>query len=147
MPNWMDHHARAARPDRAAEGLNVVAPLQRGFGCPARLARRSATGRTDAGALGGLLAISGGQQMQSLTGRAFRSARRCGAADRADGAAGAVAELATEPNLTGQVKYRTSACRSSASRLNVSREIKPLLDRSVAGPGRGVGRRACATIR
>ncbi|MEN3386464.1 MAG: hypothetical protein V7608_6508, partial [Hyphomicrobiales bacterium] len=116
-----------------AEGLNVVAPLNGAFRLTGQIGAQVGNGVGQiAGALGGLLGDSVGQQMQNLTGRAFDQ--------RAD-VRGNVALTARptllpnwrlEPNLTGQVNIGDVSLSIVGVKLNVSREIKPLLDRSVA---------------
>jgi len=116
-----------------AEGLNVVAPLNGAFRLTGQIGAQVGNGVGQiAGALGGLLGDSVGQQMQNLTGRAFDQ--------RAD-VRGNVAMTARpallpnwrlEPNLTGQVNIGDVSLSIVGVKLNVSREIKPLLDRSVA---------------
>src|SRR5882757_1983299 len=115
------------------EGLNVVAPLNGAFRLTGQIGAQVGNGVGQiAGALGGLLGDSVGQQMQNLTGRAFDQ--------RAD-VRGNVAMTARptllpnwrlEPNLTGQVNIGDVSLSIVGVKLNVSREIKPLLDRSVA---------------
>jgi hypothetical protein len=116
-----------------AEGLNVTAPLNGAFRLTGQIGAQvgNSVGQI-AGALGGLLGDSVGQQMQNLTGRAFDQ--------RAD-VRGNVAMTARpallpnwrlEPNLTGQVNIGDVSLSIVGVKLNVSREIKPLLDRSVA---------------
>jgi hypothetical protein len=116
-----------------AEGLSVTAPLNGAFRLTGQIGAQVGTGVGQiAGALGGLLGDSVGQQMQNLTGRAFDQ--------RAD-VRGNVAMTARpallpnwrlEPNLTGQVNIGDVSLSIVGVKLNVSREIKPLLDRSVA---------------
>jgi hypothetical protein len=116
-----------------AEGLGVAAPLNGAFRLTGQIGAQVGTGVGQiAGALGGLLGDSVGQQMQNLTGRAFDQ--------RAD-VRGNVAMTARpallpnwrlEPNLTGQVNIGDVSLSIVGVKLNVSREIKPLLDRSVA---------------
>src|SRR5258708_860275 len=115
------------------EGLNVVAPLNGAFRLTGPIGAEVGNGAGQiAGSLGGLLGDSVGQQMQNLTGRAFDQ--------RAD-VRGNVAMTARpallpnwrlEPNLTGQVNIGDVSLSIVGVKLNVSREIKPLLDRSVA---------------
>src|ERR1700736_2360466 len=115
------------------EGLNVTAPLNGAFRLTGQIGAQVGNGVGQiAGALGGLLGDSVGQQMQNLTGRAFDQ--------RAD-VRGNVAMTARpallpnwrlEPNLTGQVNIGDVGLSIVGVKLNVSREIKPLLDRSVA---------------
>jgi hypothetical protein len=116
-----------------AEGLSVTAPLNGAFRLTGQIGAQVGNGVGQiAGALGGLLGDSVGQQMQNLTGRAFDQ--------RAD-VRGNVAMTARpallpnwrlEPNLTGQVNIGDVSLSIVGVKLNVSREIKPLLDRSVA---------------
>jgi len=115
-----------------AEGLNVVAPLNGAFRLTGQIGAQVGNGVGQiAGALGGLLGDSVGQQMQNLTGRAFDQ--------RAD-VRGNVAMTARptllpnwrlEPNLTAQANIGDANLSIAAVKLNLSREVKPLLDRAV----------------
>src|SRR4051794_5418555 len=116
-----------------AEGLSVTTPLNGAFRLTGQIGAQVGNGVGQiAGALGGLLGDSVGQQMQNLTGRAF---------DQCADVRGNVAMTARpallpnwrlEPNLAGQVNIGDVSLSIIGIKLNVSREIKPLLDRSVA---------------
>jgi hypothetical protein len=114
------------------EGLSVTAPLNGAFRLTGQIgAQVGNTVGQVAGALGGLLGDSVGQQMQNLTGRAFdqRADVRGNVAMTARPAL--LANWRLEPNLTGQVNIGDVNLSIVGVRLNVSREIRPLLDRSV----------------
>src|SRR3954463_1205337 len=115
-----------------AEGLSVTAPLNGAFRLTGQIGAQVGSGVGQiAGALGGLLGDSVGQQMQNLTGRALDQ--------RAD-VRGSVALTARpallpnwrlEPNLTGKANIGDANLSIVGVRLNLSREFKPLLDRSL----------------
>jgi len=115
-----------------AEGLSVTTPLNGAFRLTGQIGAQVGNGVGQiAGALGGLLGDSVGQQMQNLTGRALDQ--------RAD-VRGSVALTARpallpnwrlEPNLTGQANIGDANLSIVGVRLNLSREFKPLLDRSL----------------
>jgi hypothetical protein len=116
-----------------AEGLSVAAPLNGAFRLTGQIGAQVGNGVGQiAGALGGLLGDSVGQQMQNLTGRAFdqRADVRGNVAMTARPTL--LANWRLEPNLTGQVNIGDVNLSIVGVKLNVSREIKPLLDRAVA---------------
>lgn len=115
-----------------AEGLNVVAPLNGAFRLTGQIGAQVGNGVGQiAGALGGLLGDSVGQQMQNLTGKAFDQRADVRGTVAMTARPALLANWRLEPNLTGQVNIGDVNLSIVGVRLNVSREIKPLLDRSV----------------
>jgi hypothetical protein len=114
------------------EGLSVVAPLNGAFRLTGQIGSQIGNQvGSITGALGGILNESLGKQVGSLAGKAFDQ--------RADvrGNVVLVARPAItpnwrlEPNLTGQANLGDTSLSLLGVRVNLSREVKPLLDRAV----------------
>jgi hypothetical protein len=114
------------------EGLNVVAPLNGTFRLTGQVGAQVGNQIGNiTGALGGILNESLGKQVGSLTGKAFDQ--------RADVRGNVVLTARPaitpnwrlEPNLTGQANLGDTSLSLLGVRVNLSREVKPLLDRAV----------------
>ncbi len=115
-----------------AEGLAIVAPLNGTFRLTGQIGAQvgNQVGNL-AGALGGIVNEQLGKQVGSLTGRALDQ--------RADirGSVNIVARPVLlpnwrlEPNLSGQANIGDANLSVVGVKLNLSREVKPLLDRAV----------------
>jgi hypothetical protein len=115
-----------------AEGLTVTAPLNGAFRLTGQIgAQVGSQIGIITGALGGILNESLGKQVGNLTGRAFDQ--------RADMRGNVVVtsrpallpNWRLEPNLTGQANIGDTSLSLAGIKLNLSREVKPLLDRAV----------------
>jgi hypothetical protein len=114
------------------EGLVVIAPLAGAFRLTGQVG--AAVGNVAGnvtGALGGLLNEQLGKQVGSLTGRALDQ--------RADVRGNVIItsrptitpNWRLEPNLTGQANLGDTSLSIAGARVNVSSQVKPLLDRAV----------------
>jgi hypothetical protein len=114
------------------EGLNVVAPLNGAFRLTGQIGAQVGNQIGNiTGALGGILNEQLGKQVGSLAGKAFDQ--------RADVRGNVVLTARPaitpnwrlEPNLTGQANLGDTNLSLLGVRINLSREVKPLLDRAV----------------
>jgi hypothetical protein len=110
------------------EGLSIVAPLSGAFRLTGQIG--SQVGNI-AGQLGGLLGGSVGEQLGNLTGKAL---------DQRAEIRGNVALAARpvlqpnwrlEPNLSGQANLSDTSLAVAGVRINLGKEVKPLIDRAV----------------
>ena len=115
-----------------AEELTVAAPLNGSFRLTGQIGAPVGNQIGNiAGALGGILNESLGRELGNLTGRALDQ--------RADVRGGIIVMVRPailpnwrlDPNLSGQVTIDDANLSVAGMRLNLSREVKPLLDRAV----------------
>lgn len=117
--------AVAGRP----EGLTIVAPLNGAFRLTGQIG--SQVGNLT-GQLGGLLGGAVGEQLGNLTGKALDQRAEI----RGNVTLGARPVLQPnwrlEPNLSGQANLNDTSLSVAGVRLNLGKEVKPLIDRAVA---------------
>src|SRR4051812_25186960 len=115
-----------------AEGLSVTAPLRGAFRLTGQIGAQVGSGVGQiAGALGGLLGDSVGQQMQNLTGRALDQRADVRGSVALTARPALLANWRLEPTLTGQANIGDANLSIVGVQLNLAREFKPLLDRSI----------------
>ena len=121
--------AIAGRP----EGLTVAAPLNGTFRLTGQIGAQvgNQVGNIT-GALGGLLNDQLGKQMGNLTGRALDQRADVRGNVLLAARPALTPNWRLEPNLTGQAMIGDANLSIAAVKLNLSREVKPLLDRAVA---------------
>jgi hypothetical protein len=114
------------------EGLAVVTPLNGTFRLTGQIGAQvgSQIGNIT-GALGGLLNESLGKQMGDLTGRALDQRADVRGNVTMNVRPSILPNWRLEPNLSGQANIGDANLSVMGVRLNLSREVKPLLDRAV----------------
>ena len=121
--------AIAGRP----EGLTVAAPLNGTFRLTGQIGAQVGDQiGTITGALGGLLNEQLGKQMGSLTGRALDQRADVRGNILLAARPAITPNWRLDPNLSGQALIGDANLSIAAVKLNLSREVKPLLDRAVA---------------
>ncbi len=120
--------ALAGRP----EGMTIVAPLNGAFRLTGQIGSQigNQVGNIT-GALGGVLSGALGQQLQDLSGRVFDQRAEVRGNVVLAARPALLPNWRLEPNLTGQANIGESNLSLGGIRLNLSREVKPLLDRAV----------------
>src|SRR6185436_20545242 len=120
--------AIAGRP----EGLTVAAPLNGTFRLTGQIGAQvgNQVGNI-AGALGGILNEQLGKQMGNLTGRALDQKAEVRGNILLTARPTLLPNWRLEPNLTGQANIGDANLSIMGVKLNLSREVKPLLDRAV----------------
>jgi hypothetical protein len=120
--------ALAGRP----EGMTIVAPLNGAFRLTGQIGSQigNQVGNIT-GALGGVLSGALGQQLQDLSGRVFDQRAEVRGNVVLAARPALLPNWRLEPNLTGQATIGESNLSLGGVRLNLSREVKPLLDRAV----------------
>lgn len=122
--------ALTGRPD----GLTVVAPLNGAFRLTGQIgAQVGGQLGNITGALGGVLNEQLGKQMGNLTGRALDQRADLRGNVTLTARPALTPNWRLEPNLTGQANIGDTSLQVAGLpiRINVSREVKPLLDRAV----------------
>jgi hypothetical protein len=120
--------AVAGRPD----GLTVVAPLNGAFRLTGQIgAQVGETLGGITGALGGLLNEQLGKQVGNLTGRALDQRADLRGNVFLNARPALLPNWRLEPNLTAQANIGDANLQVAAVRLNLGREMKPLIDRAV----------------
>jgi hypothetical protein len=121
--------AIAGRP----EGLTVMAPLNGTFRLTGQIGAQvgNQVGNIT-GALGGLLNEQLGKQVGSLTGRALDQRADVRGNILLAARPALTPDWRLDPNLSGQAMIGDANLSVAAVKLNLSREVKPLLDRAVA---------------
>jgi hypothetical protein len=114
------------------EGLTVLTPLNGTFRLTGQIGAQvgNAVGGLT-GALGGLLNEQLGKQMGDLTGRALDQRADVRGNITMNARPAILPNWRMEPNLTGQANIGEANLSVAGVRLNLSREVKPLLDRAV----------------
>ena len=121
--------AIAGRP----EGLTVAAPLNGTFRLTGQIGAQVGDQiGTITGALGGLLNEQLGKQMGSLTGRALDQRADVRGNILLAARPAITPNWRLDPNLSGQALIGDANLVGRGGELNLSREVKPLLDRAVA---------------
>jgi hypothetical protein len=111
------------------EGLAVTTPLTGTFRATGQLA--AGAGQVG-GAIAGLLGQDVGRGVQNLTGRVLDQRADIRGSVLMQARPVLLPEWRIEPNLTGQVNLSDVNLSIAGLRLNVGKEMKPLLDRSVS---------------
>jgi len=115
-----------------AEGLSIAAPLTGTFRLTGQIgAQVGNTVGAITGALGGLLNDQFGKQMGDLTGRALDQRADVRGAVNIQARPALLPNWRLEPNLSGQANIGDANLSVVGVKLNLSREVKPLLDRAV----------------
>ena len=112
-----------------AEGMTVVAPLNGTFRLTGQVGAQVGNLTSQ---LGNLLGGSVGEQLGTLTGRALDQRAEMRGNVTLNARPALTANWRIEPNLTGQANIGDTSLSLAGVRVNLSREVKPLLDRSVA---------------
>jgi hypothetical protein len=114
------------------EGLAIVAPLNGTFRFTGQIGAQvgNQVGNI-AGALGGIVNEQLGKQVGSLTGRALDQRADIGGSVNMLARPALLPNWRLEPNLTGQVNIGDANLSVVGVKINLSRDVKPLLDRSV----------------
>jgi hypothetical protein len=114
------------------EGLTVLTPLNGTFRLTGQIGAQvgNAVGGIT-GALGGLLNEQLGKQMGDLTGRVLDQRADVRGNITMNARPSILPNWRMEPNLTGQANIGDANFSVAGVRLNLSREVKPLLDRAV----------------
>jgi hypothetical protein len=120
--------ALAGRP----EGLTITTPLNGTFRLTGQIGAQvgNQVGNI-AGALGGILNEQLGKQMGNLTGRALDQKAEVRGNILLTARPALLPNWRMEPNLTGQANIGDANLSIVGVKLNLSREVKPLLDRAV----------------
>ena len=115
-----------------AEGLTVMAPLNGTFRLTGQIGAQvgNQVGNIT-GALGGLLNEQLGKQMGNLTGRALDQRADVRGNILLAARPALTPNWRLDPNLSGQAVIGDANLSIAAVKLNLSREVKPLLDRAV----------------
>jgi hypothetical protein len=114
------------------EGLNIVAPLNGTFRLTGQIGAQLGSGvGTITGALGGVVNEQLGKQMGSLTGRMLDQRADMRGNVTLTARPAILPNWRLEPNLTGQANIGDANLSVAGARLNLSREVKPLIDRAV----------------
>ena len=115
-----------------AEGLTVTTPLNGTFRLTGQIGAQvgNAVGSI-AGALGGILSEQLGKEMGGLTGRMLDQRADVRGNVTMSARPAILPNWRLEPNLTGQANIGDANLSVAGVRLNVSREVKPLIDRAV----------------
>jgi len=110
------------------EGLTVLTPLNGTFRLTGQIGAQVGG---IAGALGGIVNEQLGKQMGSLTGRTLDQRADVRGNITMNARPAILPNWRMEPNLTGQANIGDANLSIAGVRLNLSREVKPLLDRAV----------------
>ncbi|MCZ7659115.1 MAG: DUF4403 family protein [Xanthobacteraceae bacterium] len=116
--------ALAGRP----EGLIVTAPLNGSFRATGQLATQAGN---VGGAIAGLLGSDIGRSVQGLTGRVLDQRADIRGQVVMQARPAILPQWRIEPNLAGQVSLAEANLAVAGIRLNVGKDVKPLLDRAV----------------
>ena len=110
------------------EGLTVVAPLNGAFRLTGQVGQQvgNLTGQ-----LGGLLGGGVGEQLGNLTGRALDQRADLRGQVQLNARPAITPNWRLEPNLSGSANIGDTSLSVAGVRINVGREVKPLLDRAV----------------
>jgi hypothetical protein len=115
-----------------AEGLSIAAPLTGTFRLTGQIgAQVGNTVGGITGALGGLLNEQLGKQLGDLTGKALDQRADVRGNILINARPALLPNWRLEPNLTGQANIGDANLSVVGVKLNLSREVKPLLDRAV----------------
>jgi hypothetical protein len=112
----------------ASAGLNITTTLNGSLRVTGQLAN---AGGQLTGAVGGLLGSRFGGEMQKLTGRALDQRADIRGNVTVNAKPALLPNWRIEPNLSGQVAIGEGGMQIAGIRLNVSNEVKPLLDKTV----------------
>jgi hypothetical protein len=128
---WTIAHGPLALTGRP-EGLAIVAPLNGTFRLTGQIGAQvgNQVGAI-AGALGGIVTDQLGKQVGGLTGRALDQRADIGGSVNLLARPALLPNWRLEPNLTGQANIGDANLSVIGVKINLSREVKPLLDRSV----------------
>jgi hypothetical protein len=111
------------------EGMAVVAPLNGAFRLTGQIGAQVGNITSQ---LGGLLGGSVGEQLGNLAGRAIDQRADIRGNVTLNARPAIQPNWRLEPNLTGQANIGDANLQVAAVRINLGREVKPLLDRAVA---------------